>query len=373
MPLRAYACGLVGYPNVGKSTLFNALAGAALAEAANYPFCTIEPNVCKVPIQDPTLAALAAKFGSKKVINAQIEFRDIAGLIKGASNGEGMGNAFLSHIRSGTRVIVQVVRCFTDSRIVSVNSKVDPIAEFKDIQEELIIADLELLSKRLKRGGVSPESIAFFTSVEAALGRGLRARSVLDGHLEGETTPTLDTTSNLLTTCASSKELLAQLITAKPLIVLANVDSVPNDYSRALTSYLEPFGIPVITLPVAAECEAAALRASGESEFAAEFLASSGITSLFPTLPLIRECRKYLGFSVFYTLGHEEARSWLYPTGSKAPVCAGVIHSDFERKFQAVNVKRVDDVLEGRAIEQSRGRDWSPGDCEEILDFKLKK
>ena len=353
-------CGLVGYPNVGKSTVFNALAGSSLAEAANYPFCTISPNVCRVPVRDSVLEKLADSRRSRKIIFDQIEIRDIAGLIRGASKGEGMGNAFLSHIRSGVDVIIQVVRCFKDSRVSSVLSLTDPIREYQDIQEELILSDMEFVSKILKSSKSYPQEVTgLMKDVLNHLETGKRARGILDVKI-------LDLKSSHL---IEARKFTSQLITAKPLVVLANADN--EDETLGIKEFLSTRGeyIDFAWINAAAEAEAAAMVTQGDSQFAKEWLPHPRIHHLTDA------CKKALGLSVYYTLGEEEARSWLFRKGAKAPEAASVIHSDFEKYFSKVEITSVKDSIERglRASRVVKGREYLVPDGLDILEFKHKK
>ena len=363
----AGACGLVGYPNVGKSTVFNAMAGSALAAAANYPFCTIEPNICRVPIPDAKLSALGAKFETERVIPASIEMRDIAGLIKGASKGEGMGNAFLSHIRSGASVIVQVLRCFESADVLSVCKSIDPMKELIDIQEELILADLELLTRKVAKRGPSltAQQDGLLSEIFARLENGQRARGALVS------------ASEVLKMSDFFKELEQILITSKPLVLVGNVESVENVLFRKLQYFVSTRNFDLFAneispplLPFAAfvEAEAASLT---DKDFATEFLISmTGNTDGLPNL--MNACRHALGLGVYYTVGKVETRAWLFKKDACAPEAAKAIHSDFEHKMISVTVDKVDDLLHGRKRPILRGRDYQVIDGHDVLEFKIK-
>jgi len=343
------ACGLVGYPNVGKSTVFNALAGASLAEAANYPFCTIDPNICKVPVRDHTLDQLARLQGSKRTIYDQIEIRDIAGLIKGASKGEGMGNAFLSHIRGGTQVIIQVVRCFENGQVPP-----NPVREFHDIQEELIIADMEFVSKRLKAMRNPPADLLNLAErVLENLEKGNRAKPLTD---KSDSSPEIS-------------KFVSQLITAKPLLVLATADA--ESQTTGLREEISRFSETVNFewMSAAVEAEAAAMVGAGEAAFAAEWLPDPRVHRLTGA------CREALGLDIFYTLGPEESRSWLFRRGAKIPEAGGAIHSDFDKMFSRAEVVKVSEFLK-RGVHASKtvkGRDYVVPDAEDVIEFKLRK
>ena len=361
---RLAGCGLVGYPNVGKSTVFNALVGSTLAEAANYPFCTIDPNISKVTVKDQTLDKIAKIQNSKRIIYDQIEIRDIAGLIKGASKGEGMGNAFLSHIRSGINVILHVVRCFEDNRVASVllnRTSPEPIREFNDIQEELIIADIDFVTKRMaSRARVTPEVYHLMESVLSSLDTGNRARATVQKVLKE--TPSL-------VNSAEAQGFIGQLITGKPVIVVANADS--GDQCSGIQAHVERLdeSMGFVWLNASREAEATAMISQGEAEFAAEWLPE-------PRIDLLTEkCRQSMAMNVFYTLGVAEARSWLVRSGAKAPEAGGVIHSDFDKYFTKCEVTKVDDLIKHglNASKAHKGREYVIPDSQDIIDFKIRR
>jgi GTP-binding protein YchF len=317
-----FNCGIVGLPNVGKSTLFNALTATIAAQAANYPFCTIEPNVGRVAVPDPRLDKLAALAKSAQTIPTQLEFVDIAGLVRGASRGEGLGNQFLGNIRE-VDAIVHVLRCFTEGDVTHVEGSVDPVRDAETVETELMLADLDSLEKReialAKRArGADKEAIALIevvTPILTALRAGQPARSI----------KFTDTAKPLVRSL--------QLLTAKPVLYVCNVDEAEaatgNQLARAVEARARAEGAAVVIISAAIEAEVAQLASEAER---LEFLGSLGLaeTGLSRVIPA---GYGLLDLVTFFTVGPKEARAWTVRRGAKAPEAAGVIHTDFEKGF----------------------------------------
>lgn len=329
-----FRCGIVGLPNVGKSTLFNALTATAAAAAANYPFCTIEPNVGRVPVPDPRLDKLAELGKSQKILPTQLEFVDIAGLVRGASKGEGLGNQFLGHIRE-VDAIAHVLRCFEGGEITHVEGSIDPIRDAETVETELMLADMDSLEKRLpnlqkKAKTGDKEAKAALEVVEpvlAALRDGKPARTVKPSAELAETYRQL------------------QLITSKPVLYVCNVEEESADKGNSLSAKVAEMaakqGASSVVISAAIEAEISQLPTDEERK---EFLASLGLEET-GLARVIRAGYGLLGLQTFFTVGPKEARAWTVRKGAKAPEAAGAIHTDFERGFIAAETIAYDDYV----------------------------
>jgi ribosome-binding ATPase len=329
-----FSCGIIGLPNVGKSTLFNALTATAAAEAANYPFCTIEPNIGRVSVPDARLAVCAQLAKSAKIIPTQLEFVDIAGLVRGAARGEGLGNQFLGHIRE-VDAIAHVVRCFDDGNVVHVEGSVDPIRDVETVETELMLADLDSLErravavqKRARGGDKEAKALAdIIDPVLAALRAGEPARSAVSN-------------------AEQQKSLAAlQLLSAKPVLYIANVDEASaaagNAESRRLADYAATRGAGVVVISAAIEAELAQLADTGERT---EYLASLGLDEAGLDR-VIRAGYTLLDLITFLTVGPKEAHAWTVERGTRGPQAAGRIHSDFEKGFIRAETISYDDFV----------------------------
>ena len=342
---------IVGLPNVGKSTLFNAVTQTAAAQAANYPFCTIEPNVGEVAVPEPRLAVLAAIAGAKEIIPARITFVDIAGLVRGAAVGEGLGNQFLANIRDCDAVAL-VARCFEDDDVSHVEGRVDPIADLDIIATELMLADLESVERRIPalekraKGGdkesLSALRLANLALVELNAGRPARAAKVAEDD-------------------AKAWRML-QLLTTKPMLIVANVDEVSAGAGNALSAKIAERaaaeGAKAVVISAKIESEIAVL----EPEERTEFLEALGLREAGLDR-LIHEAYALLGLQTYFTAGPKEARAWTIPVGATAPEAAGVIHTDFVKGFIRAEVIAYEDYvrLNGEAGAREAGRLRSEG------------
>jgi ribosome-binding ATPase len=317
-----FNCGIVGLPNVGKSTLFNALTSTQAAEAANYPFCTIEPNMGRVAVPDARLEILARLGKSAKIVPTQLEFVDIAGLVRGASKGEGLGNQFLGHIRE-VDAVAHVLRCFEDANVTHVEGSIDPVRDAETVETELMLADLDSLERRLvgveKRvRGSDKEARQLLAIIEPVLAL------LRDGKPARLYTPAPDDK-------ALFKSL--QLLSAKPVLYVANVEegaaSSGNAASRAVAAYAAERGAASVVISAAIESEVAQLADAAEKQ---DFLGSLGLAESGLDR-VIRAGYTLLDLLTFFTVGPKEAHAWTVPRGTKAPQAAGAIHTDFEKGF----------------------------------------
>ena len=330
----AFKMGIVGLPNVGKSTLFNALTRTAAAQAANFPFCTIEPNIGEVAVPDSRLDKLAVIAKSAQIVPARMSFVDIAGLVKGASKGEGLGNQFLGNIRE-VDAIVHVLRCFEDDDIQHVANKVDPIADAEVVETELMLADLESLEKRVenaKRRATSGDKEARATA--SVLGQALDL--LREGKPARLTQPNGEEEERLFAQ--------AQLLTAKPVLYVCNVAeedaATGNAMSEAVFAKASAEGAKAVVVSAAIEAELVAMDPEDRAEYLKELgLAETGLARV------IRAGYELLGLKTFFTAGPKEARAWTFPAGAKAPQAAGEIHTDFEKGFIRAETIAYDDYV----------------------------
>jgi hypothetical protein len=331
-----FNCGIVGLPNVGKSTLFNALTATQSAEAANYPFCTIEPNIGRVAVPDGRLEVCARLAKSAKIVPTQLEFVDIAGLVRGASKGEGLGNQFLGHIRA-VDAVAHVLRCFADGNVTHVEGSLDPARDAETVETELLLADLDSLERRIKAAekkarGNDKEAKAQLAVME-------RANALL---AEGKP-------ARVLAVAPEEKQLFRelQLLTAKPVLYIANVEEAAaatgNDLSARVAGYAAERGAASVVISAAIEAELAQLS----DEDKRDYLASLGIDE--PGLArVIRAGYRLLDLITFLTVGPKESHAWTVAQGTKAPQAAGAIHTDFEKGFiRAETISYADFVAAG--------------------------
>ncbi|PHS75583.1 MAG: redox-regulated ATPase YchF [Robiginitomaculum sp.] len=329
-----FKCAIVGLPNVGKSTLFNALTQTASAAAENYPFCTIEPNVGEVPVPEARLPIIAKIGESKEQIPARMNFVDIAGLVRGASKGEGLGNQFLSNIRE-TDAIAYVLRCFDDDDVTHVEGKIDPLADLDTVQTELMLADMESLEKRApalqkKAKNGDKEAILTLKMIDLAMAELNEGRPARCAEIDKDDRQAWR---------------MLQLLTAKPILYVANVDeesaATGNAYSETVFAHAKTEGAEAVVISAQIESEIALLDDDERVEYLdALDLKEPGLNRLIQT------GYKLLGLETYFTVGPKEARAWTFHEGWSAPRCAGVIHTDFERGFIRAETTAYDDFVE---------------------------
>ena len=338
------SCGILGLPNVGKSTFFNALSGAGRSEVANYPFCTIDPQRARVPVPDLRLNQLMSVSGSAKAIPTFVEITDIAGLVKGASRGEGLGNQFLGHVRA-VDALLHMVRCFDHEDIVHVSGAVDPVSDYETIETELLLSDLESVNRRLpnvqKKAKQAPKewgaAAALLEKVKRYLEDGQPLRNIAFEKAEKELLPTL------------------QLLTAKPMLCILNVPEGDVVAGNAFTEKIEAHlgGVPFLRVSAAIEAELGEVCEDERSDWLAELGVEEDSLQR-----LVRSAHALLGLHTFFTSGPQETRAWSFPKGLYAPQAAGLIHSDFERGFIAAEVCSFNDFMAegGEAAARTAGK-----------------
>lgn len=359
-----FNCGIVGLPNVGKSTLFNALTATASAQAANFPFCTIEPNIGKVAVPDERIDKIAKIASSAKIIPAQLEFVDIAGLVKGASKGEGLGNKFLANIRE-TDAIIHVLRCFEDSDITHVDGNVDPIRDIETIETELILADIESLDRQIQNLSRKAKSGDKEIKAQLDLMEGISA------HLsEGKPARTYEISKE-----QEKAFRMLQLLTSRPVLYVCNVDeneaATGNENSEKVFAYAKDHGAASVVICAKIESEIALLDSEEEKQ---DFIETLGLSE--PGLNrIIREGYNLLNLQTYFTAGPKEARAWTVAKNIKAPGAAGVIHSDFEKGFIRAEVISYDDFIQFNGEQgareagklRSEGKEYTVNDGDIIL------
>jgi hypothetical protein len=331
----ALQAGIVGLPNVGKSTLFNALTAAG-AESANYPFCTIEPNVGIVPVPDSRLARIKAQIDTQKVLPATVELVDIAGLVAGASKGEGLGNKFLGHIRS-VDAVLQVVRCFEDDDITHVDGTIDPLRDIDTIETELIFADLESAERRLDKYRKQAKS----GDKESIYHRDV-AQKMVDSLLDGKALRLVEWEDHEVESLTQS-----QMITAKPVLYVCNVDEEGlkgNELVDRVRTHAATVGAGVVIISAQVEAEIAELDEEDKADFLSELgLEETGLGVL------ARATYQLLGLQTYFTAGPKEIRAWTVRAGFTAPQAAGVIHTDFQKGFIKAEVYTIEDLEEHKS------------------------